>query len=108
MKIHIKDTDVQLKSTFRAHIIYEQITGGTFAPKNLTDIVTFYFSTVMACSPDLALDFNEFLDWLDDNPSSLNDFVSFLTENEKRQNALNPTKAEGNPTKKVQPTKKKK
>lgn len=106
MTITIKDTEVNIKQTFRSHIIYEQITGNTFSPKNVTDIITFFYSTVMACNPEITIDFNEFLDWLDENPNTLTDFISFLTENDKRQQALSPKQDEKATVK--QPAKKKK
>ena len=105
MVIKINDTEIEMRHTFRAHIIYEQITGNTFAPKSITDVITFFYSTVMACNTEIAIDFNDFLDWMDDNPNSLSDFVNFLTENDKRQQAL--TSKETKPTTIKQPTKKK-
>lgn len=94
MIIKIKDTEAEVRQTFRAHIIYEQITGSTFAPKNVTDVITFFYSTVMACNPDLTLDFNEFLDWLDGTPDTLAEFVNFLTDSDKRQQAMAPKTAD--------------
>lgn len=94
MIIKIKDTEAEVRQTFRAHIIYEQITGQTFSPKNVTDVITFFYSTVMACNPDLTLDFNEFIDWLDESPDTLAEFVKFLTDGDKRQQAMAPQTAD--------------
>lgn len=107
MTITIKDTEVNVKQTFRSHIIYEQITGQTFSPKNVTDIITFFYSTVMACNPEITIDFNEFLDWLDETPDTLAEFVKFLTDNDKRQQAIAP-KAKEKATAPKQAVKKKK
>ena len=68
MVIKINNTEIELKQTFRAHIIYEQITGNTFSAKNVTDIITFYYSTVMAANPKLVITFDEFIGWLDEDP----------------------------------------
>lgn len=106
MNIQINGNEIEVKQTFRAHIIYEQITGQTFSPKNVTDIITFFYSSVMASNTDLTLDFNDFIDWLDENPNTLTDFISFLTENDKRQQALSPKQDEKTTVK--QPAKKKK
>ena len=106
MNIQINGNEIEVKQTFRAHIIYEQITGQTFSPKNVTDIITFFYSSVMACNTDLTLDFNDFIDWLDENPNTLTDFISFLTENDKSQQALSPKQDEKTTVK--QPAKKKK
>ena len=105
MVIKINDTEIELKQTFRAHIIYEQITGNTFSEKNVTDIITFYYSTVMAANPELVITFDEFIGWLDEDPNRLTEFVNWLTDNDKRQQELTP-KADTPKTIK-QPTKKK-
>ncbi len=99
--------NTELKNTFRAHIIYEQITEKTFAPKNLTDIITFFYSTVMACNNELTITFDEFLNYLDENPEKLNEFVTWLTEQDKRQQGLAPKADEEKKPTIKQPTKKK-
>lgn len=103
--MNVLNTD--LKNTFRAHIIYEQITGKTFSPKNLTDIITFFYSTVMACNSELTITFDEFLNYLDENPEKLNEFVTWLTEQDKRQQGLAPKQDEEKKPTIKQPTKKK-
>lgn len=108
MVISIKQTDIELKQTFRAHIIYEQITGNTFSPKNITDIITFFYSTVMACDKELTVTFEEFVNWLDEQPEKLNEFVTWLTEQDKRQQGLAPKQDEEKKQTIKQPTKKKK
>ena len=109
MEITIKDKTVTLKQTFRSHIIYEQITGETFKPQGVTQILTFFYSTVMASEPDMTIDFNDFISWIDETPTALTDFVAFLTENDKKQTALQGEPSEAKtPNKKTQPTKKKK
>lgn len=105
MVIKINDTEIELKQTFRAHIIYEQITGNTFRAKNVTDIITFYYSTVMAANPELVITFDEFIGWLDEEPNRLTEFVNWLTENDKRQQELTPKT--DTPKTIKQPTKKK-
>lgn len=99
--------NTELKNTFRAHIIYEQITEKTFAPKNLTDIITFMYSTVMACNNELTVTFDEFISYLDENPEKLNEFVTWLTEQDKRQQGLAPKADEEKKPTIKQPTKKK-
>ena len=99
--------DTELKNTFRAHIIYEQITQKTFAPKNLTDIITFMYATVMASNPELTVTFDEFISYLDENPEKLNEFVEWLTVQEKKQKDLSPKADETKKPTIKQPTKKK-
>ena len=82
--------NTELKQTFRAHIIFEQITGETFTGKNLTQVITFFYSTIMACNPDLDLEFDAFIDYLDEHPDTITDFTNWLVSQDKKNAALNP------------------
>ena len=64
MIITIEDKEITLKHSFRSHLVYENITGHSFAPKGITDVVTFFYCSVMAADIDLALTFDKFIDWL--------------------------------------------
>jgi len=97
MNITIKDQEITLKNSFRSHIIFEQITDHTFNGKNLTEIVTYFYCVVMASDPDLSIDFNEFIDWLDDEPERLTEFTEWLVETNKRSNSLTTSKTEETP-----------
>lgn len=92
--MNVFDTD--LKQTFRAHIIFEQITGETFTAKNLTQVITFFYATVMASNPTLDLEFDTFLTYLDEHPESLTEFVNWVVETDRRNADLNPTETKGN------------
>ncbi len=74
MKVTIKEKDITLKYTFRALMIYENITNKSFNPKGISDVVIFFYSVVVASSKDTSLTFDDFLDWLDDNPAAINEF----------------------------------
>lgn len=77
MKINGKE--IKLKYTFRALMIYEKITGESFSGKGISEILIYFYSTIIASNKDLTLTFEDFLDWLDDNPTALNDFTEWLT-----------------------------
>ena len=80
MEIVIKNKIVSLKYSFRALMIYENITQKSFNPQGLTDVITFFFSVVVASAKDTTLSFDDFLEWLDNNPDSLNQFSQWLTD----------------------------
>ena len=80
MKINIKDKEIELKKTFRSYVIYESITDKIFAPKTMSDIITYFYSVVLSSYKDINLTFDEFIDWLDENDNALNDFEKWLTE----------------------------
>lgn len=99
--------DTELRQTFRAHIIYEQITGETFKGKDLTSIIVFFYSTLMACNPNLTLEFDDFINWLDSEPDKLGEFTNWLLKLNNVEEGLTEKKKE-NKTSKKQPAKKKK
>lgn len=89
MKITIKETTIELKYSFRAMMIYEKITGTTFNPKGITEIMIYFYSTVLASKKDIAVTFEEFMEWIDDNPTALNDFSQWLTSILSKNSVLN-------------------
>lgn len=71
--------DLNLHSTFRAHIIYEQIMGESFnANAGLNGVIVLFFSYIMGCNKDANLDYEEWFDWLDANPDILGEFTDWL------------------------------
>lgn len=78
MKLQIKNTEITLKYSFRSLIIYEKIAGKSFEPKTLGDIIIYFYSSVLGSSKDFTLTYDEFLDWLDENPSAIADFSKWL------------------------------
>ena len=79
MEIVIKGNTVSLKYSFRALMIYENITQKSFNPKGISDVVVFFYAVVVATTKDNTLSFDDFIDWLDDNPTAINDFSVWLT-----------------------------
>ena len=80
MKIKIQEKEIELKKTFRSYVIYESITDKIFAPKTMSDIITYFYSVILASDRNLELTFDEFIDWLDENENALNDFEQWLTK----------------------------
>lgn len=90
MTITIKDKEFQLKYSFRALMIYENITKKSFNPKTVTDMVVFFYSIVLASNKGCELLFDDFLDWIDDNPDKVNDFSNWLTDVFTQQQQISP------------------
>lgn len=88
MEITINEKKVNLKYSFRAMMIYENITNKSFNPKGISDVVVFFYSVVLASTKDTSYSFDSFIDWLDDNPGAINDFSMWLTEVFTAQAAL--------------------
>lgn len=88
MEITIKGKTVSLKYSFRALMIYENITQKSFNPKGISDVVVFFYSVVVASTKDTTLSFDDFIDWLDDNATAINDFSVWLTSVFNAQSGL--------------------
>lgn len=95
MIINIENKEITLKYSFRGFMIYEQITDKSFQPKGLNELITLFYCIVMASDKELVIDFDDFIEWLDQNPKCLNDFSSWLSENVNRENELLPKQNEG-------------
>ena len=68
MKIQIKQTEIELKHKMRSLLIYEQIANKPFNPLTITDMMLYFYSTILACEPNIDLSFTEFMDIVDDEP----------------------------------------
>ena len=95
MEVTIKGNTYPLKYSFRALMIYENITQKNFNPQGLSDVITFFYSVVVASSRDNNLRFDDFIDWIDDNPSSLNEFSNWLNDVYKHQMEISNIREDG-------------
>lgn len=80
MEITINEKNITLKNTMRSYIIFESITNKTFSPRTVTDLITYFYSVVLASDTDLQLQYDDFIDWLDNNPAVLNDFSEWINQ----------------------------
>lgn len=78
MKITINDKEIELKYTMRSMMLYENITEKSFTPSTMTDLITFMYCIVVASSKDYSLKFDDFIDYLDENPAVLNEFSEWI------------------------------
>ncbi len=78
MKVSINGIVVELKYTMRSLMIYEKIYGKTFQPEGLSEMLVYFYSTILASDKNIKLTFNEFIDYIDENPNLLNDFATWL------------------------------
>lgn len=89
MKINIKGKEIELKYTFRTLMIYEKIMGGTFNPQGLTEIIAYFYSTIMASDKNSTLSFDDFMDWIDENPQAIQEFSEWLMSVMQRNGYIN-------------------
>lgn len=88
MTIQIRQTEITLKYSMRALFQYETITGQSFNPKTLQDFCTFFYCVVCSSNKDLDLTFDEFVDYLDEDPSKMNEFAEWLSKTMQKSNFL--------------------
>lgn len=102
MKVTIKEQEITLKYSMRSLFTYERISRQTFNPKTLEDFCTFFYCVVCSSNKDLDLTFDEFVDYLDEDPSKMNQFAEWLGKTMQKNNFLSgqsqekETKGKGN------------
>lgn len=103
MNIIINDKEITLKYTMRSMMIYEKITNESFNPKGITQILIYFYSTILASNRDTTLTFEEFMDWIDENPDAMPKFNewlmsvlnknAYIAKNEKEGEDIDPKKS---------------
>lgn len=78
MKINLNNKDIELKYSFRALMMYENVTGTSLNPQGLTDIMTFFYCVVLSSAKDYTITFDDFVDYIDENPSKVGEFSEWL------------------------------
>ena len=78
MKVVIKEQEIELKKTMRSYMMFESITDKAFAPKTLTDMITYFYCVVMSSCKGLELTFDEFIDWIDEHDGIMPQFTQWL------------------------------
>ena len=74
----INNTEYKLKYTFRALMLFEQITNKMFTIETFTDQLIFFYCILVSSNTENTLTYDQFMNALDDNPSLLQDFKKFL------------------------------
>lgn len=98
--ININGKDYKVKYTIRALFIFEQITGKAFKLETMLDSYIFYYSMILANNKDQVLQWDEFLDALDENPKLLQDMEKVMKEEDGKNSLFNDNKEDNNSTQK--------
>lgn len=93
--ITINNKEYKIKYSIRALFIFEQITGKPFKVETLLDNYIFFYSMILANNKDEALDWNDFLDALDDNPNLLEEMNEVLVTQDKQDKVFNVEEESG-------------
>lgn len=98
--ININGKDYKVKYTIRALFIFEQITGKAFKLETMLDSYIFYYSMILANNKDQVLQWDEFLDALDENPKLLQDMEKVMKEEDGKNSLFNDGEESNNSTEK--------
>lgn len=82
--ITINNTEYNIKYTIRALFIFEQITGKAFEIKTLLDNYLLFYSMILANNKDKVLDWDEFIDALDNDKSLYEQLNAILVNSQKK------------------------
>ena len=79
MKVQILGREIELKATFRAYLIFENITGKSFQQlSTLADVLTFFYATILGSAKTTDISFDDFLDFIDANPNVVTEFSEWM------------------------------
>ena len=84
MTLTINNIEVTLKQSFRSLVMYEQMAGHSFNPTTTFDILLYLYAHILGSSKEVKLSFDEFMDWIDDNPPIVTEMGNWWSEEAKR------------------------
>ena len=67
--------------------------GKTFNPTTITESIMYFYCVIISSDSDIELSFDNFMDWLDNNPNSLKEFTQWLIEQNEIENKLTKKKS---------------
>lgn len=83
-KITINGKEFNLKYTLRSLFIFEQITKKPFKIETMLDNYVFFYSLLIANNKDNTLEWDEFIDAMDEDPTLLDRMNKVLEDNKKK------------------------
>ena len=84
MTITINNIEYKVKYTIRALFIFEQITKRAFEIRTTLDNYLFFYCMILANNPDAPLDWDEFLDAMDNDISLITQLNQVIAESQKK------------------------
>lgn len=90
MTINFNDREIELRFSFRADMIYENIMGKSFTAKTETEWLVYFYSTYLNITDDTDLSFDDCLLLLDKKPKVLYDFIQWYVDFQSNNMKLIP------------------
>lgn len=85
-EIEINGKSYKLRYSIRSLFIWEQITGKSFKIESLLDNYLFFYSMILANNRDDVLDWDTFIDALDEDPTLFKRMSDIIEEQQKKDN----------------------
>lgn len=98
--ITINGTDYKIKYTIRALFIFEQITKKPFKVESLLDNYIFFYSMLLANNKDNVLEWDEFIDAIDDDETLFQRMSEIVANQQKKSELFEDEEKEGDEEKK--------
>ena len=73
-----EDIDKYAKSFESSPMRFEKICNATFTGKGITEVLCYLYATILASDRDNPLTFDEYMDWIDENPDVISQFSEWL------------------------------
>lgn len=93
--IKINDKEYKVKYTIRALFYWEQITGKPFAINTLLDNYLFFYCMILANNPDDVLEWDQFLNAIDNDPTLFTQLNSTVEDSQKKDELFNNEETTG-------------
>ena len=93
--IKINDKEYKVKYTIRALFYWEQITGKSFAINTLLDNYLFFYCMILANNPDNVLEWEDFLNAIDNDPTLFSQINSTVEDSQKKDELFNNEETTG-------------
>ena len=93
--IKINDKEYKVKYTIRALFYWEQITGKPFAINTLLDNYLFFYCMILANNPDDVLEWDQFLNAIDNDPTLFTQINSTVEDSQKKDELFNNEETPG-------------
>ena len=88
-RITINGKEYLIKYTIRALFLFEQITGKPFKIETLLDNYVFFYCLILANNKDNIIEWDDFINAIDDNPNLFSEMNEVLEEENKKNNLFN-------------------
>ena len=93
--IKINNKEYKVKYTIRALFYWEQITGKPFAINTLLDNYLFFYCMILANNPDDVLEWDQFLNAIDNDPTLFSQINSTVEDSQKKDELFNNEETTG-------------